>query len=322
VARSSSSGRCSTADEGWREAVEGCSQVLHVASPLGITNESADLVAAARDGTLRVLRAAVAAGVERVVVTSAANAASPVSYRDEGVSDETLWTDPEAPNLIPYRRAKTLAEKAAWDHLSEHSARTTLTTILPGALFGPILTPDNQGSVQLIGRMLAGMPGTPKIGFEIVDVRDLADIHIRAMTARMDPSLREIMPALGRRNRHTTAKAARLLDWHPAPPRKPLSPARKASWRTVRSGRDDAATWECGRAISCPPWLSSDRSRGHLLRSRPSGSCFALPRPGTARRSSSCSPRRRWAPTSVALGRVTSSSARCLRCPGGAPACS
>jgi dihydroflavonol-4-reductase len=255
-----------TRDDGWYEAAADCTHVLHVASPLGITNDSADLVAPAREGTLRVLRAAVEAGAERVVVTSAANAASPASYRAEGVSDETLWTDPDAPNLIPYRRAKTLAEKAAWAYMDEHGGQTTLTTILPGAVFGPILTRDNQGSVRIIARLLAGMPGVPKIGFEIVDVRDVADIHIRAMTAPeaanqrflatgefmwmkdmadalraalgdaakkvptrtvpnpvvrlaalRDPSLREIMPALGRRNRHTTAKAARLLDWHPRP---------------------------------------------------------------------------------------------------------
>jgi nucleoside-diphosphate-sugar epimerase len=254
-----------TADDGWKEAVDGCDHVLHVASPLGVDNTK-DLIAPARDGTLRVLRAATAAGVERVVLTSAANAASPSSYRDEGVSDETLWTDPDDPTLPPYRRSKTLAERAAWDFMADHDGPTTLTTILPGAVFGPVLTSDNLGSVQIIARLLRGMPGTPRIGFEIVDVRDLADIHIRAMTAPeaagqrflatgefmwmrdmalalraglgdaagkvptrnlpniavrlaaiADPTLREIMPALGRRHRHSTAKALRLLGWRPRP---------------------------------------------------------------------------------------------------------
>jgi dihydroflavonol-4-reductase len=253
-----------TADDGWAEAVRGCEYVLHVASPLGIDGSTA-LVEPARDGTLRVLRAAVVAGVKRVVVTSAANTASPSSYRDSGVSDETLWTDPDDPTLQPYRRSKTLAERAAWDFMKS-TKDTTLTTILPGAVFGPILSPDGLGSVQIVARLLNGMPGTPKIGFEIVDVRDLADIHIRAMTAPSaagerllatgefmwmqdmalalrsglgdaasrvpkrnlpnvavrlaalrDPALREILPALGRRHRHTTEKAERLLGWRPRP---------------------------------------------------------------------------------------------------------
>ena len=96
-----------TSDEGWDDAVAGCDYVLHVASPLGLDG-SGDLVAPARDGALRVLRAATAAGVKRVVLTSAANTASPSSYRDEGISDETLWTDPETPGLQAYRKSEDI----------------------------------------------------------------------------------------------------------------------------------------------------------------------------------------------------------------------
>ncbi|HEV7651984.1 MAG TPA: NAD-dependent epimerase/dehydratase family protein [Actinophytocola sp.] len=262
-----------TSDDGWAAAVKDVDYVLHVASPLGITGTDPDaLVAAARGGTLRVLRAATAAGVRRVVLTSAANAASPSSYATEGVTDETLWTDPGDPSLIPYRRSKTLAERAAWDFMAEHGAEhrgaTELTTVLPGAVFGPILSTSTIGSVDIVRRMLSGaMIGVPRIGFEIVDVRDLADVHIRAMTAPAaagerflatgeftwmaemartlrdglgpqarkvrnlripdfavrlaarfgDASLREITPALGRRNRHSIEKARRLLDWQPRP---------------------------------------------------------------------------------------------------------
>ncbi|MET7396650.1 NAD-dependent epimerase/dehydratase family protein [Dactylosporangium sp. NPDC005572] len=258
-----------TADGGWDAAVAGCDYVLHVASPLGLdgTEDAEALLRPARDGTLRVLRAATAAGVRRVVLTSAANAASPSSYREDGVTDETLWTDPDDPALTPYRRAKTVAERAAWDFMAAHPGPTTLTTILPGAVFGPVLTPGNLGSVQIVARMLGGkMPGTPRIGLEIVDVRDLADLHVRAMTApaaagerflgtgeftwmremaaalraglgpagarvprrqlpdlavrlaaRFDPQLRAITVSLGRRHRHSTAKAERLLGWHPRP---------------------------------------------------------------------------------------------------------
>jgi dihydroflavonol-4-reductase len=174
-----------TSDDGWDAAVAGVDYVLHVASPLSGQD---DLVTPARDGALRILRAATKANVKRVVMTSAANAASPSDYREEGITDETLWTDPEDPKLIPYRRSKTVAEKAAWtfmDHGKEsRNSTTTLTTILPGAVFGPILSTGNLGSVQIIARMVGGkMPGVPRIGLEIVDVRDLADIHIRAMTS-------------------------------------------------------------------------------------------------------------------------------------------
>jgi len=258
-----------TADDGWDAALKGVDYVLHVASPLGGGTADA-MIAAARDGTLRVLRAAVAAGAKRVVMTSAANAASPSSYATEGVTDETLWTDADDPALIPYRRSKTLAERAAWDFMSGVTGRTELVTVLPGAVFGTILATSTIGSVAIIGRMVSGtMRGIPRIGLEIVDVRDLADVHIRAMTspdaagqrflatgefmwmaemARVlrdglgadgrrvstrqvpdvvvrfaarftDRSLREITPALGRRNRHTTEKARRLLGWSPRPAR-------------------------------------------------------------------------------------------------------
>ncbi|MEV0379485.1 NAD-dependent epimerase/dehydratase family protein [Nonomuraea sp. NPDC050643] len=261
-----------TGDDGWDAAVAGCDYVLHVASPLGAdtaTDTATDtaLTAPARDGTLRVLRAATKAGVRRVVMTSAANAASPSSYAEEGITDETLWTDPADPTLSPYRRSKTLAEKAAWDFMAGHHGPTTLTTILPGAVFGPILTAANAGSTRIVARMIGGrLPGSPRIGLEIVDVRDLADLHIRAMTAPeaagqrflatgeftwmrqmaltlreglgeagskvstrqlpdllvrlisiFDRPLRSITVSLGRRNRHSTGKAERVLGWRPRP---------------------------------------------------------------------------------------------------------
>jgi nucleoside-diphosphate-sugar epimerase len=176
-----------TKDDGWKAAVAGCDYVLHVASPLGINNSRTpnDLIIPARDGTLRVLRAAVTAGVKRVIMTSAANAASPSSYTEDAVTDETLWTDSDDPTLIPYRRSKTIAEKSAWEFMQTVECETTLTTILPGAVFGPVLSRDNLNSVQVIGKLLRGeMPGLPRIGLEVVDVRDLVDIHLRAMTAR------------------------------------------------------------------------------------------------------------------------------------------
>jgi nucleoside-diphosphate-sugar epimerase len=255
-----------TDDEGWAAATSGCRYVLHPASPLGGRSAEA-MLAAARDGTERVLRAALDAGVERVVMTSAANAASPTSYREPGITDETLWTDPNAPGLDAYRRSKTLAEKAAWAFVESAGGARSLTTILPGAVLGPILGTGNLGSVQVVGRLLRGdMHRVPRIGLEVVDVRDVADIHLRAMAsplaagqrflatgellwmpdmarllrnelggaasrvptrtvpdpvvrlmARRRPELRGVLPGLGRRNRHSTAKARTMLGWQPRP---------------------------------------------------------------------------------------------------------
>jgi nucleoside-diphosphate-sugar epimerase len=175
-----------TQDEGWDEAVAGCDYVLHVASPL-VGNDPRDpdsFIIPARDGTLRVLRAATRAGVKRVVMTSSTAASCPpVDSGDSFDNDESLWTDPSHPSINPYRQSKTLAERAAWDFMDEALSSTTLTTILPSAIFGPVLTTENLGSVQVISRLLSGrLAGTPRLGFSIVDVRDLAQLHIRAMT--------------------------------------------------------------------------------------------------------------------------------------------
>ena len=174
-----------TADEGWEAAMAGCDYVLHVASPLG-GNSSGDpdeLIVPARDGTLRVLRAAAKAGVKRVVMTSAAAAARP-PHGSDSPSDETVWADPADRQFDAYRRSKILAERAAWDFMADHAGPIILTTILPGAVFGPVLTTENLGSVQIIQRLLEGRPaGIPRLGFWVVDVRDLAELHIRAMIA-------------------------------------------------------------------------------------------------------------------------------------------
>ncbi len=159
--------------------------MLHVASPLGggAAGDRNALVGPARDGTLRVLRAAVKAGVKRVVMTSAAATARPPLSTDRA-SDETVWADPDDPQFDAYRVSKILAERAAWDFMGREGKTTQLTTILPGAVFGPILSAENLGSVQIIDGMLKGKPpAMPRLGFWVVDVRDLADLHIRAMTA-------------------------------------------------------------------------------------------------------------------------------------------
>lgn len=169
-----------TKDAGWDEAAAGCDYVLHVASPLGTDqpDDPQQLIVPAREGALRALRAAARAGVKRVVLTSSVSAASPLIR--ETVTDEAVWTDVSRADA--YSQSKALAERAAWDFVAEHP-QLELVTVLPSLVIGPVLSPKNLGSVQLIWRLIAGkVPGNPKLGFTLVDVRDVVDLHLRAMT--------------------------------------------------------------------------------------------------------------------------------------------
>jgi dihydroflavonol-4-reductase len=173
-------------DAGWGDAVSGCDYVLHVASPFPPVQpkDPDELIVPARDGTLRVLGASLDARVDRIVVTSSVAAITgggkPVHGRPLAEDD---WSDPDNPKLSPYARSKTIAERAAWDFMRERGATEKLATVNPGAIIGPVLNDDRSFSLQAIERLLGGMPGVPRIGFSFVDVRDVADLEIRAMTA-------------------------------------------------------------------------------------------------------------------------------------------
>jgi dihydroflavonol-4-reductase len=171
-------------DNGWEQAVDGCEYVLHVASPFPLVQpkDPDELIVPARDGTLRVLRAALKAGASRVVVTSSVAAVGGSANGSETQLDESDWTDLDDPSVSPYARSKTIAEHAAWDLATEIGETGRLATINPGAILGPVSGPDRSPSLEVIQRLLNGMPGTPRIGFNLVDVRDVADLQIRAMT--------------------------------------------------------------------------------------------------------------------------------------------
>jgi nucleoside-diphosphate-sugar epimerase len=174
-----------TSDDGWDDAVRGCDYVLHVASPFppAQPKDPDELIVPAREGTRRVLRAALEAGVSRIVVTSSVAAVRGGATPADSPIDESRWTDPDNEALTPYVRSKAAAERAAWELVEEAGARERLATIQPGAILGPALSDDLSFSLELIQRLLRGMPGTPRIGFNVVDVRDVADLHIRAMEA-------------------------------------------------------------------------------------------------------------------------------------------
>lgn len=173
-----------TRDEGWDEAAAGCDFVLHVASPLAIVEprDPMTIIGPARDGALRVLGAAIRAGVKRVVMTSSVAATGRGYDAPDGVADETCWTDGDDVRVGAYARSKTIAERAAWDLIAKQSGSTSLAVVNPTLVLGPVLSRDFSGSVQVVERLMAGrVPGVPRLGFNIVDVRDVADLHIRAM---------------------------------------------------------------------------------------------------------------------------------------------
>ncbi|MGW4639464.1 SDR family oxidoreductase [Sphaerisporangium sp. NPDC004334] len=170
-------------DDGWAEAVAGRDHVVHVASPfpLEAPRHEDELIVPARDGALRVLRAARDAGVKRVVMTSSFAA---VGYSPKPGADYTEedWTDPAA-DIPAYHRSKTLAERAAWDFARTEGGGLELTVINPTGIFGPTLSPRLSTSTKLVRAMLDGhMRAVPRLYFGVVDVRDAADAHVLAMT--------------------------------------------------------------------------------------------------------------------------------------------
>ena len=177
-------------DAGWPDAVAGCEYVLHVASPFpqSIPTDENELIAPAREGALRVLRASREAGVKRVVLTSSFAAIGYGHPPQQAPFNESSWTDLDGADVRPYVKSKTLAERAAWDFIARDGGGLELSVINPVGVFGPVLGPDYSTSILLVQRLMDGaMPGTPRLYFGVVDVRDVADLHIRAMT---DPAAR------------------------------------------------------------------------------------------------------------------------------------
>ena len=172
-----------TSDDGWLAALEGVEEVHHVASPIP-TAQPADpdeLIAPAREGTVRVLRAARDAGARRVVLTSsfAAVGYSPKAVRDYTEAD---WTDPDTSGLAPYPRSKAIAERAAWDFVETEGSDTELVVVNPTFIAGPSLVAALRSSLAAFKAIIEGtMPALPRQRFGVVDVRDVADAHIAAM---------------------------------------------------------------------------------------------------------------------------------------------
>ena len=172
-------------DAGWPEAVAGCDYVLHVASPFpaAVPKDENALIVPAREGALRLLRAARDAGVKRVVLTSSFAAVGYGHPQQTAPFTEADWTVIDGDDTTAYAKSKTLAERAAWDFVAAEGGAMELATVNPVGVFGPVLGADYSTSILLTKRLLDGdVPGCPNLMFGGVDVRDVADLHLKAMT--------------------------------------------------------------------------------------------------------------------------------------------
>lgn len=174
-----------TKDTNWDLAVEGCDFVLHVASPiyLKIPKDENEMILPAVEGTIRVLRAARNAGVKRVVITSNFGAVGYSEKHPTKLITEESWTDPNEKGLGAYLKSKVFAERAAWKFMEKEGGEMELSVVNPAGIFGLSLGPEISSGFELLKRLLDGsMRWVPNIPMGIVDVRDVADLHIRAMT--------------------------------------------------------------------------------------------------------------------------------------------
>ena len=173
-------------DDGWEDAMWDCDYLMHVASPFVIEDpkDENELIKPAKEGTLRALNAAKKAGIKRVVLTSSVAAVN--SHMMSGTSDHTTWTDINSKYVTPYQKSKTIAEKAAWDFYNnqDNSNKMEMAVINPGGVMGPQLGNDLGGaSTQIVSQLISGkFPMIPALSFPFIDVRDVAILHLKAMT--------------------------------------------------------------------------------------------------------------------------------------------
>jgi nucleoside-diphosphate-sugar epimerase len=180
-------------DGGWDKAVSGAAAVMHCASPFPLNNpdNEDELIVPARDGALRVLRAATEAGVGRVVLTSSIAAMVGGNRDATEPIGEQHWTDIDAPGVTAYTKSKAIAERAAWEFVESTTGAPELVAINPGGIVGPVILPRLGTSNRIVEQVLSGaISAAPRVGFELVDVRDCAEAHVSAMTHKDAPGRR------------------------------------------------------------------------------------------------------------------------------------
>lgn len=172
-------------DDNWDAAMKGCDYVLSVASPvfMNIPKDENEAMQPAINGIIRILKAAGNASIKRVVMTSNFGAIGFSNKNSNTITTEADWTDPKEKGLSAYEKSKLLAERAAWDFIKKEGAGMEFVTINPVAILGPALSDHISGSFGILQHLIDGsMKRVPNIPLNVVDVRDVADLHIRAMT--------------------------------------------------------------------------------------------------------------------------------------------
>ncbi|MEW2424111.1 NAD-dependent epimerase/dehydratase family protein [Streptomyces nigra] len=250
------------ADHGWVDAMDGVSHVLHHASPFPFTppEREEDVILPARDGTLRVLSAARGAGVPRVVMTSS-YAAVGYTPKPGNRYAEDDWTDPDTEGLPAYHRSKVLAERAAWDYARTHTD-IELAVVNPTGIFGPQLGDRPNASVGLVEAMLTGrMPVVPIMYFGVVDVRDVVDLHLRAML-HPEPAGERFIAVGG--HAISLFGMARILRKH-FPAAADLLPSRELTIEEVReAAKTDPALRDAAVLGGRMPLITNDKARTML----------------------------------------------------------
>ncbi|WP_296680065.1 NAD-dependent epimerase/dehydratase family protein [Novosphingobium sp.] len=173
-------------DAGWAEAAAGCNAVCHMASPFpaGVPKDENELIVPAREGALRALRFAHTAGIRRFVMTSSSAAVAYGHPPSKSHFDEADWTNVDAPGVQPYVKSKTIAEQAARDWVAANAPGMDYCAVCPVLVLGPVESGDFAASVEVVQRLLNGsVPAIPNVGFNVVDLRDIADLHVRALEA-------------------------------------------------------------------------------------------------------------------------------------------
>jgi dihydroflavonol-4-reductase len=259
-------------DAGWRDAVAGCDAVLHVASPFPAVAPKLDdeLVRPAREGALRVLRAARDAGVSRVVLTSSLAAVSTGTIIRARSARRRDWSDPtNLADSSAYERSKTIAEKAAWDWIEREGGSLQLTTVNPGTVIGPVVSDDLSSSIAIVRSLVDGsISGLPRFGWPLVDARDIADLHVRAMTAPQAAGQRYIGAGpFYWMSDVAEVLRARVPELAKRVPRRPIPSGYYGFWHgsTQSSETNSSASMRTGRCPRRRRSPNSDGNRGRTM---------------------------------------------------------
>ena len=250
-------------DKGWDEAVGGCKYVLHVASPVPVKlpKHEDELIKPAKDGTLRVLKACIKNDVKRLVLTSSIAAICYGHKEKNKVYTEADWSNIDGKGVVAYPKSKTIAERSAWDYLASQNSSLEMTAVNPSVVFGPALEKDFGSSLEIVRKLMAGeMPGAPKIAWPIVDVRDVAEMELLAMTSAVAPGNRYICA----NDTMWISEIGEVLKRNFPGFKKKISTRTLPNWLVKVSALFDPAVKSVITELDNPQYVSSEKAKREL----------------------------------------------------------